>query len=142
MNDKFEDNSPVEADSIRIDKWLKIARFFKQREEAAVAVENGRVRLNGNRIKPSKTVKAGDELTIKIDNSYRKCLVKGISQRSISKELARELYEMEEPLIVEGEKSEIIKILDEQDNANRKLMKGKPNKKERRILNKYKYGQS
>ncbi|MFN9210684.1 MAG: S4 domain-containing protein, partial [Betaproteobacteria bacterium] len=47
-------------DRIRIDKWLWAARFFKTRSLAAQAVELGRVRLAGERIKPAREVHPGD----------------------------------------------------------------------------------
>jgi ribosome-associated heat shock protein Hsp15 len=49
---------------IRIDKWLWAARFFKTRALAAEAVNGGKVHLNGQRIKPAKDVRIGDELRI------------------------------------------------------------------------------
>ena len=45
----------------RIDKWLWAARFYKTRSLAARAVEGGKVKLNGERMKPGKEVKAGDD---------------------------------------------------------------------------------
>ena len=51
-------------DNIRIDKWLWAARFFKTRSLASDAVDTGRVRLEGERIKPARAVKLDDKLTI------------------------------------------------------------------------------
>src|SRR5450830_1099822 len=51
-------------DSVRIDKWLWAARFFKTRSLATDAVDNGRVRLDGERIKPARAVKLGDQLHV------------------------------------------------------------------------------
>ncbi len=53
-------------DPLRIDKWLWAARFFKTRSLAAKAVDGGKVRLNGAGAKPSRELKAGDELEIRI----------------------------------------------------------------------------
>jgi ribosome-associated heat shock protein Hsp15 len=49
---------------VRIDRWLWAARFYKTRSLAARAVEGGRVKLNGERAKPGKDVKAGDEIEV------------------------------------------------------------------------------
>ena len=49
----------------RIDKWLWAARFYKTRSLAARAVEGGKVKLNGERMKPGKEVKAGDEIEVR-----------------------------------------------------------------------------
>jgi ribosome-associated heat shock protein Hsp15 len=49
---------------VRIDKWLWAARFFKTRALARAAVQGGKVRLNGARVKPSRPLALGDELRI------------------------------------------------------------------------------
>src|SRR5258708_8949167 len=49
----------------RIDRWLWAARFYKTRSLAARAVEGGKVKLNGERVKPGKEVKSGDELELR-----------------------------------------------------------------------------
>ena len=53
-------------ESLRIDKWLWAARFFKTRSLAAKAVDGGRVRVNGEGAKPSRNLKPGDELAIRL----------------------------------------------------------------------------
>ncbi|NPV01091.1 MAG: RNA-binding S4 domain-containing protein [Brevinematales bacterium] len=131
-------NEPM--DGVRIDKWLKFARFFKQRSVASEAVEGGHVKINGERAKPARIVRPGDELLILIGNDYRKVTVKGIVQRSISKADARELYEMEEKAKPEGELAEYIEIIERQERINRREQTGNINKKQRRELHKHKYG--
>ena len=54
----------TDSDRLRIDKWLWAARFFKTRALATAAVEGGKVHLNGARVKPSRSIKCGDELRI------------------------------------------------------------------------------
>lgn len=49
---------------VRIDKWLWAARFFKTRGLAAEAVTGGKVHINGQRVKPSRCVREGDQLEI------------------------------------------------------------------------------
>jgi len=131
----------MEELTIRIDKWLKVARFFKQRELAAEAVENGRVRVNGERVKPAKMIKSGDELTVKRETKYLKYIVKKITDKSLSKEAAKELYEEVEKEEKPKEMNELMQILDDQEKQNQAELKhkGRPTKKDRRILNKYKY---
>ncbi|MBU4485675.1 MAG: RNA-binding S4 domain-containing protein [Candidatus Delongbacteria bacterium] len=130
----------MEILTIRIDKWLKVARFFKQRELAAEAVESGKVKLNGVKIKPAKLIKIGDELTIKKDTRYIKYTVKQITEKSLSAELAKGLYEEQMTSEKPKEMNELMQILEEQDKKNQTELKhkGRPTKKDRRILNKYK----
>lgn len=49
----------------RLDKWLWATRIYKTRTLAADACKNGRVSINGAQAKPSRTVKAGDEVAVK-----------------------------------------------------------------------------
>ena len=54
-------------ETIRLDKWLWAARFYKTRSLAAEAVDGGKVHLNGQRSKPGKEVRIGSRLTISKD---------------------------------------------------------------------------
>ena len=68
----MHDNEPAGLAGQRIDKWLWFARVVKSRTLAAVAVTDGKVRVNRLRIdKPSQTVKCGDVLTIALGNRVR-----------------------------------------------------------------------
>ena len=62
MNDK---TSPTSSACVRLDKWLWAARFFKTRALAKAAIEGGKVHCAGERCKPSKEPKIGDELLIR-----------------------------------------------------------------------------
>jgi len=60
-----DEASDATLDRLRIDKWLWAARFYKTRSLAAQGVEGGRVRLNGERVRPAKEVKPGDALEVR-----------------------------------------------------------------------------
>lgn len=62
----LRDGALEENAGVRVDKWLWAARFFKTRVVAAAAVAGGKVRVNGERAKPAKAVRVGDELRIQI----------------------------------------------------------------------------
>ena len=135
-----DEGIPQEEFIMRLDKWLKVARFFKKREDAAEAVESGSVKVNQERVKPAKNIKAGDTLTIRKNGQYRNYVIKKLTTRSLSGELAKTLYEIELPAGMTGDKTEFMKILEEQDKLAKKEKRVKPNKKERREINNFKYG--
>ena len=56
---------PGTADKLRLDKYLWAIRIFKTRTQAATAIEDGKVKLNGVSIKPSRIVSVGDRYSIK-----------------------------------------------------------------------------
>lgn len=67
--------------SLRIDKWLWCARFFKSRAQATEAVAGGLVHVNGERVKPSKAVQINDRLEITRDEVKLVIVVQGIPTR-------------------------------------------------------------
>jgi ribosome-associated heat shock protein Hsp15 len=79
-------------DGVRIDKWLWAARFFKTRGLAAEAVLGGRVHVNGERVKPSKLVRAGDTLEITKGTERWTVAVQQLAERRGSAKIAEELY--------------------------------------------------
>ena len=78
--------------SVRIDKWLWAARFFKTRTLAQDAVAGGRIRMNGDRVKPAKDVKQGDAVDIRIGEYDWSVQVTGLADKRGSADLARTLY--------------------------------------------------
>ena len=81
-------------DRQRLDKWLWHARVVKARTSAAELVASGHVRINGTREKsPGHAVKAGDVITVALDNSVRVLKVTGFAERRGDASSARVLYE-------------------------------------------------
>ena len=80
-------------ESIRLDKWLWAARFFKTRPLATEAVNGGRVHLNGHRVKPGRVVQIGDELRIQRGPMQYEVIVKGINKQRRPASETDQLYE-------------------------------------------------
>ena len=79
--------------SLRIDKWLWAARFFKTRSLATEAIHAGHIRLNGNVVKPARELRADDMLDITIGNIRWSVVVRGINERRRPASEAQLLYE-------------------------------------------------
>jgi ribosome-associated heat shock protein Hsp15 len=78
---------------MRLDKWLWAARFFKTRSLASGEVDAGHVELNGDRAKPSKLVKIGDEIRVRSHQTTYVIHVRGLAERRGPPAEARALYE-------------------------------------------------
>ncbi|MBL4759929.1 MAG: RNA-binding protein [Mariprofundaceae bacterium] len=87
------------AVSVRVDKWLWAARFFKTRGLASECVKGGHVELNGIRTKPSKMVQLGDVLQIKRGMDVYVIAVQGFAEKRGSATLAQSLYQESEESI-------------------------------------------
>jgi ribosome-associated heat shock protein Hsp15 len=123
----------MSADSVRIDKWLWAARFFKTRSLATDAVDRGKVRWNGERTKPSRAVKAGDRLAIDNGSTEWEVIVEGLSDKRGSAAVAQTLYtETAESIAKRQQEAERHKLFREPSET----IKGRPTKRDRRMLDK------
>lgn len=82
-----------ERDGVRIDKWLWAARFFKTRSLASEAAVGGKVEINGERAKPAKTVRVGDEVRLRLGVFEHVLTVRGLAERRGAASVAQALYE-------------------------------------------------
>ena len=117
----------------RIDKWLWAARFFKTRSLAQEAVELGRVRLNGERVKPSKDVRLSDRLEIQRGEDLYEVLVAGFNTQRGPAPVAQQMYmETEDGKKRREERAAMRKLAFEP--ASDRTTKGRPTKREGRQL--------
>jgi ribosome-associated heat shock protein Hsp15 len=79
--------------SIRIDKWLWAARFYKTRSLATEEVGKGRVQVNGQDVKPAREVKVGDTLAVRQGPLVRILVVRAVSAQRGPAPVAQQLYE-------------------------------------------------
>jgi len=91
-------------DKVRIDKWLWAARFFKTRALATAAVNGGKVHLDGQRIKASRTVKLHDLYEIHRGFERLQVMVEALADRRGSAAIAQTLYRETEQSIARREK--------------------------------------
>jgi ribosome-associated heat shock protein Hsp15 len=116
---------------LRIDKWLWAARFYKTRSLAATAVEAGQVRVNGEPVKPSRTVHAGERVSVRKAGFQWDVEVTGVNERRGSATDAAKFYA----------ESEASRQAREEELAGRKAaaatdprFDGRPTKRDRRKL--------
>ena len=116
---------------MRIDKWLWAARFFKTRSLATDAVEGGKIKLNGERPKPAKAVKVGDQLEVRSGAFTFAISVLALSDKRGPASVAATLY-------AESDESQAArKILADQLRAEAiatPFLRGRPTKKARRDI--------
>jgi ribosome-associated heat shock protein Hsp15 len=127
------DATPDMTDNVRIDKWLWAARFFKTRSLATDAVDGGKVRLNGDRVKPSRSVRIGD--TLQIDNGATEweVVVHGLSDVRGAAAVAQTLYaETAASCVKRQQEAERRKLFRDPGTS----IKGRPTKRDRRLLDK------
>ena len=121
-------------DNVRIDKWLWAARFFKTRQLAIDAIDNGRVKSGGDRVKPARLVKLGDKLHIDNGSDEWDVLVVGLSDKRQAAPIARTLYEESEESIARRAKEADRRRLFREPGAD---IKGRPTKRDRRTLDSF-----
>ena len=79
--------------SVRLDKWLQIARAFKTRSQATKACANSRVRVNYGIAKPHRSLKVGDRIEVEYKDWTRILIVQILRDKTLPKELVPELFE-------------------------------------------------
>ena len=123
----------------RIDKWLWAARFFKTRELAAKACDQGKVEFlaTGNRAKPAREVRIGDQLRIETPGGIFEVEVVALSQKRGSAALAQTLYR-------ESEASAEARRKFAEENRLRRLYEPapvaptrRPSKRDRRLIHSF-----
>ncbi len=121
-------------ETVRLDKWLWAARFFKTRSDAANACDLNRVTSNGHIAKPARDVRAGDKLTVRNEGGEFAIEVLLLSNMRGPAAVAQTLYaETDASKAARAAVAEERKAMAQADG----FPVGRPNKKDRRDLNKF-----
>jgi ribosome-associated heat shock protein Hsp15 len=114
---------------VRLDKWLWAARFFKTRSLASQAIDLGRVRIGGERIKPAHEARIGETLDVQVGDHRLQVVIRALSMQRGPASVARELY------LETAESMATRKRRDQQRGAEpAQSIKGRPTKRDRREL--------
>lgn len=124
--------------NVRLDKWLWAARFYKTRSIAKEMIEGGKVHYNGQRTKPSKIVEVGAKIKLRQGSDEKTVIIQAISQQRRSASEAQYLYLETQQSII---KREIIAQARKDGSLTMPHPDRRPDKKERRNLIKFKYGE-
>lgn len=119
------------AEKLRIDKYLWAIRLFKTRSMAAEACDQGKVKLNGTSVKPSKTVNVGDEYDVRTEAKKWKIKILELLHNRVQYTESLKYYLD----ITPEEEIQRIKYLASSFHTGKRQSKvGRPTKKERRDL--------
>jgi len=117
--------------SIRLDKWLWAARFYKTRSLSSKAISTGKVLLNGLKTKPSRIVNLQDELKIKKGKLSWLIIIISLSDRRGSANIAATLYKESHSSV---ENRQQISLQIKQQTSQNHISKGRPTKRDRRLI--------
>lgn len=117
-------------EKVRLDKWLWAARFFKTRRLAKEAIDGGKVHSAGERCKPSKEPRVGEELVIRQGYDQRTVIVEQLSGVRRGAPQAQLLYRETEQSIAAREKAAALR----KAGALGIQTDGRPSKKQRREI--------
>ncbi|MBH2926609.1 ribosome-associated heat shock protein Hsp15 [Serratia ureilytica] len=125
-------------DAVRLDKWLWAARFYKTRARAREMIDGGKVHYNGQRGKPSKIVELNAELKLRQGNEERTVIVLALTSQRRGANEAQQMYQETEASIANREKMALARKMNAltMPHPDRR-----PDKKERRDLMKFKFGE-
>ncbi|MBK9019797.1 MAG: RNA-binding S4 domain-containing protein [Sulfuritalea sp.] len=115
----------------RLDKWLWAARFYKTRSLAADAIAGGKLRWNGETVKPAREVKPGDELEVSAGELRWTVIVRGLNHQRRPAPEARLLYEETPESAARRQRLEEVRRLAPMPGAG---LKGRPTKKAGRLI--------
>ena len=133
-NTSSEKNS--EPQRLRLDKWLWSARFYKTRSAAKQAIDGGKVRCEGSRCKPSKEVEVDMRIHLRQGFDEKTVIIKALSEQRRGAPEAQLLYEETEESIEARLKQAALRKAQPSLGAST----GKPNKKDRRLIHRFKQG--
>ena len=116
-------------ETVRLDKWLWAARFFKTRMLAKKAVEGGKVHLNGQGCKVAQLIRVGDELRVRQGFDEKQMTVKALSEVRGSAAQAALLFEESVESKAKREEGALIRKM-----SGLKAPASRPTKRDRRRI--------
>ncbi len=126
-----------EPEKVRLDKWLWAARFFKTRSMATDAVSGGKVHVDGARVKPARQISVGQTLEIQKGPVQFVVQIEQLISKRVSAPQAQKAY-TESPQSIEKRQEIQTRLRDERRFAHSEIPVGRPSKRDRRQLHRFK----
>ena len=120
------------TETMRLDKWLWCARFYKTRSLATEEIAKGRVTVNGQAAKPARDLRCGDTVALRQGPVARTVLVRALSGARGPAPVAQLLYEETAESIAAREQAAEQRRLAPEPAAT--LQDGRPTKRDRRNI--------
>ncbi len=136
MTKKTNSTDDTQLNRLRLDKWLWAARFYKTRSLAKQAIDGGKVSCEGIRCKPGKEIEEGMEIRLRQGFDEKTVIVKALSEQRRGAPEAQLLYEETEASI----EARLELAAQRKAQPNLGPSSGKPNKKDRRLIHRFKQG--
>ena len=125
-------------DSMRLDKWLWCARFYKTRSLAVEEISKGRVTVNGQAAKAARELRVGDNVALRQGPVARTVVIRALSNMRGPAPVAQQLYEeTPESIAARAQAAEARRLAPEPATA---LREGRPTKRDRRDMDDLRHG--
>lgn len=131
---RFNHDTSLQKQQVRLDKWLWAARFYKTRTLAREMIDGGKVHYNGQRSKPSKIVEIGATITLRQGHDEKTIVIEQINHQRRGAPEAQTLYRETEESINKRQQ----RTLERQLHAHNPSPERRPDKKQRREIVKFK----
>ena len=125
-------------DSMRLDKWLWCARFYKTRSLAVEEIGKGRVTVNGQAAKAARELRVGDNVALRQGPVARTVVIRALSNMRGPAPVAQQLYEeTPDSIAARAQAAEARRLAPEPATA---LREGRPTKRDRRDMDDLRHG--
>ena len=124
----------MDNESLRIDKWLWEVRLFKTRSQSADACKAGKIKMDGQNVKPAKDIKVGDVIVVSLNPLFRTVRVKQFPRSRLGAKLVPDYMED----LTSQEEYDRVKLIETTNTEYRDRGTGRPSKKSRRVIDKLK----
>ncbi|MCB1043036.1 MAG: RNA-binding S4 domain-containing protein [Acidobacteria bacterium] len=127
----------MDQEKVRLDRWLVAVRLFKTRALSAEAISGGKVKVNDESAKPHKSIRIGDVVTLKRDGQTCAYTVMKAIEKRVSASDAIQCYQLEVDPGLDLDQKQMLQTIRDLARLQPKS-KGRPSKRDRRVMQRFK----